>query len=151
MMRQPAFLLLLLLALPAICDSFVSTILQASRSASAKSSCSSLSVAAPLELTEEEREQKRQARKERKEREKEERNSPVGKLKFKLLKQLKAIAKDYEMLQDGDHIMVCVSGGKDSAALLVLLMHLQEQLRPIGLAKFFCLPVVIMTRLSNQS
>jgi len=77
-------------------------------------------------------ERKRRARKLRKEREKEERGSAVGKLKFKLLKQLKTVAKDYEMLQDGDHIMVCVSGGKDSAALLVLLMHLREQFRPIG-------------------
>jgi len=99
-----------------------------------------LSVSIPLEQEtdqeekrqEEELEQKRQTRILRKEREKEEKNSPVGKLKFKLLKQLKSVAKDYEMLQDGDHIMVCVSGGKDSAALIVLLMHLQEKFRPIG-------------------
>jgi len=136
MMRQT--LLLVLLGMPAICYSFVSTIPQLQTSKSP--SLFGLSVSIPLEQEtdqeekrqEEELEQKRQTRILRKEREKEEKNSPVGKLKFKLLKQLKSVAKDYEMLQDGDHIMVCVSGGKDSAALIVLLMHLQEKFRPIG-------------------
>jgi len=135
MMRQT--LLLVLLGMPAICYSFVSTIPQLQTSKSP--SLSGLSVSIPLEQEtdqeekrQEELEQKRQTRILRKEREKEEKNSPVGKLKFKLLKQLKSVAKDYEMLQDGDHIMVCVSGGKDSAALIVLLMHLQEKFRPIG-------------------
>lgn len=52
----------------------------------------------------------------------------VYKLQGKLLKQVRQTCKDYQMLQGGDHIMVCVSGGKDSAVMLYLLRMLQEQL-----------------------
>lgn len=52
----------------------------------------------------------------------------INKLQGKLLKQLRETCRDYRMLEDGDHIMVCVSGGKDSAVMLYLLKLLQEKL-----------------------
>ena len=37
----------------------------------------------------------------------------------------KAIA-DYQMIQRGDRVMVCLSGGKDSFTMLTILKHLQQ-------------------------
>jgi tRNA 2-thiocytidine biosynthesis protein TtcA len=52
----------------------------------------------------------------------------IEKLQGKLLKQIRETCLDYHMLEEGDHIMVCVSGGKDSAVMLYLLRMLQEKL-----------------------
>lgn len=52
------------------------------------------------------------------------------KLQGKLLKRMRQTCLDYNMLEDGDHIMVCVSGGKDSATLLHLLTLMQAKILP---------------------
>lgn len=48
-------------------------------------------------------------------------------LRKRLTKQVSHAIKDYNMIEDGDFVLVCVSGGKDSYTLLDILLHLQKR------------------------
>jgi tRNA 2-thiocytidine biosynthesis protein TtcA len=50
-----------------------------------------------------------------------------SKTKTKLLRQMGACVKDFAMIADGDRIMVCLSGGKDSYTMLDLLLDVRAR------------------------
>lgn len=47
-------------------------------------------------------------------------------LALKIRRQITKALNDFNMLEEGDHLMVCVSGGKDSSVLLALLTEIQK-------------------------
>jgi len=48
-------------------------------------------------------------------------------LAVKLRKQMVSAVAEYNLIEDGDRVMVCCSGGKDSSILLVLLSEVQRR------------------------
>ena len=51
----------------------------------------------------------------------------VNKLKRRMRRQVGQAIADYAMIEEGDRVMVCLSGGKDSYGLLEILLGLREK------------------------
>lgn len=53
-------------------------------------------------------------------------STAFNKLRKKLNRQVGTAVTDFNMIQDGDKVMVCLSGGADSYTMLDTLLHLQK-------------------------
>ena len=51
----------------------------------------------------------------------------LNKLQKRLRREVGSAIADYNMIEDGDRVMCCLSGGKDSYAMLDILLNLQQR------------------------
>ena len=51
----------------------------------------------------------------------------MNKLQKKLRREMGSAIADYNMIEAGDRVMCCLSGGKDSYAMLDILLNLQQR------------------------
>ena len=49
------------------------------------------------------------------------------KLEKRLCRQVGQAIMDYNMIEEGDRVMVCLSGGKDSYGMLDILLKMQQR------------------------
>ena len=52
-----------------------------------------------------------------------------NKLRKRIRKNVGKAISDYNMIEEGDVVMACLSGGKDSFGMLDILIHLKKQLQ----------------------